>query len=135
MIIHCLSFSVPACIPSCPSAILGNCCSCLVSESIFIQLSWEWYFAEEIRELREAEKAKGRKPDPVIDALLKAETIEGAKESVVTEYMLKLLGLDVSLDPCSVQSINSVQPCAQSRLVKQFRCLLCGADLCGHGGG
>ena len=78
---------------------------------MFIQPSWG-VFAEEIRELREAEKAKGRKPDPVIDALLKAETIQGAEESIVTEYMLKLLGLDVSLDPCSAGSINSVQPCA-----------------------
>ena len=53
--------------------------------------------AEELAELREAEKAAGRKPDPAIDALLKAETIVGKRESIVTEYLLKLLGLDVSL--------------------------------------
>ena len=53
--------------------------------------------AEELAELREAEKASGRKPDPAIDALLKAQTIVGKRESIVTEYLLKLLGLDVSL--------------------------------------
>lgn len=51
--------------------------------------------AEELTQLREAEKASGRKPDPTIDAVLRAETIEGGRESIVTDYMLKLLGLDV----------------------------------------
>jgi len=32
-----------------------------------------------------------------MDAFLKAQTIEGGSESIVTEYMLKILGLDVSL--------------------------------------
>lgn len=46
--------------------------------------------------MREAEKASGRKPDPAMDAFLKAQTLEGGDESIVTDYMLKLLGLDVS---------------------------------------
>ena len=50
--------------------------------------------------MREAEKAAGRKPDPAMDAFLKAQTLEGGDESIVTDYMLKLLGLDVSLDAC-----------------------------------
>jgi hypothetical protein len=54
-------------------------------------------FAEELEEMRLAEKASGRKPDPAMDAFLNSQTIEGAKESIVTDYMLKILGLDVSL--------------------------------------
>ena len=46
--------------------------------------------------MRDAEKAAGRKPDPAMDAFLKAQTLEGGDESIVTDYMLKLLGLDVS---------------------------------------
>jgi len=54
-------------------------------------------FAADFEEMRVAEKASGRKPDPVMDGFLKAQTIEGGSESIVTEYMLKILGLDVSL--------------------------------------
>ena len=45
--------------------------------------------------MRQAEKASGRAGDPQMDAFLKAQTVEGASESIVTEYMLKILGLDV----------------------------------------
>lgn len=51
--------------------------------------------AAELAELREAEKASGLSADPLIDALLKAEALEGREENIVTEYMLKILGLDV----------------------------------------
>ena len=53
------------------------------------------FTAEELAELRDAEKAAGRSPDLAVDALMEATAIKGARESVVTEYMLKLLGLDV----------------------------------------
>lgn len=46
--------------------------------------------------MREAEKANGREADPAMDAFLKAQALEGGNESIVTDYMLKLLGLDVS---------------------------------------
>lgn len=52
--------------------------------------------ADELSAMRDAEKAAGRKPDPAMDAFLKAQTLEGGDESIVTDYMLKLLGLDVS---------------------------------------
>jgi hypothetical protein len=50
-----------------------------------------------LEEMKQAEKASGRKHDPSMDAFLKAQTIEGGSESIVTDYMLKILGLDVSL--------------------------------------
>ena len=74
--------------------------------------------------MREAEKTAGRKPDPAMDAFLKAQTLEGGDESIVTDYMLKLLGLDVSLDayPCSVcvhfQQDNHQYPHTYSALRK-----------------
>lgn len=46
--------------------------------------------------LREREKAAGLAGDVDTDAFLKASALQGKRHSVVTEYMLKLLGLDVS---------------------------------------
>ena len=46
--------------------------------------------------LREREKAAGLSGDEDTDAFLKASALQGKRHSVVTEYMLKLLGLDVS---------------------------------------
>ncbi len=56
--------------------------------------------AEYLRLLREREKAAGLPGDADTDAFLKASALQGKRHSVVTEYMLKLLGLDVSL--CSL---------------------------------
>lgn len=53
-------------------------------------------YVDELLAMREAEKSAGKEQDPVMDAFLKAQTLEGGTESIVTEYMLKLLGLDVS---------------------------------------
>ena len=58
--------------------------------------------ADELAELREAENANGHKPDPVLDAFLKASTVEGKRESIVTDYMIRILGLEVSLDEDSL---------------------------------
>ena len=52
--------------------------------------------AGEFQALREAEKSAGVNTDPAMDAFLKAQTIEGEEASIVTDYMLKILGLDVS---------------------------------------
>jgi len=55
-----------------------------------------WLVTVEFEEMRQAEKASGRAADPQMDAFLMAQTIEGDKESITTDYMLKILGLDVS---------------------------------------
>ena len=54
--------------------------------------------AEELTELRRLEKEKGISPDPEIDAFMKANAIEGKRESIETEYVLHILGLGVCAD-------------------------------------
>ncbi|XP_050940092.1 ABC transporter G family member 39-like isoform X6 [Cucumis melo] len=49
-------------------------------------------------ELTRREKQAGIKPDPEIDAFMKAISVSGQKASLVTEYILKILGLEVCAD-------------------------------------
>ncbi|XP_038878639.1 ABC transporter G family member 38 isoform X2 [Benincasa hispida] len=51
-----------------------------------------------LTELLRREKQLNIKPDPYIDALMKASVLKGQKEDIVTEYILKILGLDVCAD-------------------------------------
>ncbi|XP_058087713.1 pleiotropic drug resistance protein 2 isoform X2 [Magnolia sinica] len=53
---------------------------------------------EMLSELSRREKEAGIKPDPEIDAFMKATAMEGQKTSLVTDYVLKLLGLDICAD-------------------------------------
>lgn len=53
--------------------------------------------AEELQELRKREKEAGYTPDWELDAFMKAEIRKGKKESIVTDLVIKLLGLDVRL--------------------------------------
>jgi hypothetical protein len=48
-----------------------------------------------IDQLRAREKELGIVPDPEVDALLKAEAVEGKHSSIVTDLMLRVLGLEV----------------------------------------
>ncbi|XP_022864351.1 ABC transporter G family member 39-like isoform X1 [Olea europaea var. sylvestris] len=50
---------------------------------------------ELLAELSRREKAAGIKPDPELDAFMKAISISGQKNSLVTDYVLKVLGLDI----------------------------------------
>ncbi|KAG7658681.1 ABC-transporter N-terminal domain [Arabidopsis suecica] len=49
-------------------------------------------------ELSRREKEEGIKPDPKIDAFMKSIAISGQKTSLVTDYVLKILGLDICAD-------------------------------------
>ncbi|XP_075104943.1 pleiotropic drug resistance protein 1-like [Nicotiana tabacum] len=49
-------------------------------------------------ELSRREKAAKIKPDPDIDIFMKAAATEGQEANVVTDYVLKLLGLDICAD-------------------------------------
>ncbi|KAK4478717.1 hypothetical protein RD792_014215 [Penstemon davidsonii] len=49
-------------------------------------------------ELSRREKEAGIKPDPEIDAFMKATSVSGQKTSLVTDYVLKLIGLDICSD-------------------------------------
>ncbi|KAM6592902.1 hypothetical protein CsatA_000605 [Cannabis sativa] len=53
---------------------------------------------EMLAELSLREKELGIKPDPQIDAFMKATAISGQKTSLVTDYVLKILGLDICAD-------------------------------------
>ncbi|GLJ18676.1 hypothetical protein SUGI_0333120 [Cryptomeria japonica] len=51
-----------------------------------------------LTELSRREKELGIKPDPDIDIFMKATSIEGQKSNLITDYILKILGLDVCAD-------------------------------------
>ncbi|THF97891.1 hypothetical protein TEA_021901 [Camellia sinensis var. sinensis] len=49
-------------------------------------------------ELSRREKNAGIKPDPEIDAFMKAIAMAGQESSLVTDYVIKILGLDICAD-------------------------------------
>ncbi|PIN20808.1 Pleiotropic drug resistance proteins (PDR1-15), ABC superfamily [Handroanthus impetiginosus] len=49
-------------------------------------------------ELSRREKEAGIKPDPEIDAFMKATAMVGQETSLITDYVLKILGLDICAD-------------------------------------
>ncbi|CAI0473694.1 unnamed protein product [Linum tenue] len=51
-----------------------------------------------LAELSRREKAANIKPDPDIDVYMKAAATEGLESNVVTDYVLKILGLEVCAD-------------------------------------
>ncbi|XP_016462750.1 pleiotropic drug resistance protein 1-like [Nicotiana tabacum] len=53
---------------------------------------------EMLAELSRREKAANIKPDPDIDVYMKASATEGQEANVVTDYVLKILGLDICAD-------------------------------------
>ncbi|KAI5315665.1 hypothetical protein L3X38_044841 [Prunus dulcis] len=53
---------------------------------------------EMIAELTRREKEANIKPDPDVDVYMKAISTEGQKETLVTDYILKILGLDTCAD-------------------------------------
>ncbi|XP_020587828.1 ABC transporter G family member 42-like [Phalaenopsis equestris] len=53
---------------------------------------------ELLKELSKREKAAGILPDAEIDLFMKATSVEGVKHSLQTEYVIKILGLDICAD-------------------------------------
>ncbi|KAK8581272.1 hypothetical protein V6N12_071502 [Hibiscus sabdariffa] len=53
---------------------------------------------EMLAELARREKAANIKPDPDIDVFMKAASIEGQETSVITDYVIKMLGLEICAD-------------------------------------
>ncbi|KAL6326644.1 hypothetical protein AAG906_009770 [Vitis piasezkii] len=53
---------------------------------------------ELLAELSRREKESAIKPDPEIDAFMKATAMAGQETSLVTDYVLKMLGLDICAD-------------------------------------
>ncbi|KAI4306609.1 hypothetical protein L6164_029870 [Bauhinia variegata] len=60
-------------------------------------------FAAYITDLSRLEKERDIRPSPEIDAFMKAASVGGKKHSVTTDYVLKVLGLDV----CSETVVGS----------------------------
>ena len=54
--------------------------------------------AEVLEEVRKREREMGIEPDWNVDALMKAETLEGQKTSVSTEFIIRMLGLGICSD-------------------------------------
>ncbi len=54
--------------------------------------------ADELRQLQAREKEMGKAPHPELDAFMKAEVLKGKRESIVTEYIIRILNLDVCAD-------------------------------------
>jgi hypothetical protein len=53
----------------------------------------------EIHELREREREAGIKPDLEVDAFMKASVRRGKRYNIRTDYVLRLLGLEVGIVP------------------------------------
>ena len=51
--------------------------------------------ADEIHELRKREKEQGLEPDWEIDAFMKASAARGKRHSIMTAYVMRMLGLEV----------------------------------------
>ncbi|CAK0748752.1 hypothetical protein CVIRNUC_001857 [Coccomyxa viridis] len=51
-----------------------------------------------LRQLRDLEAKGGIHPDPDVDAYLKASAVEGTRRNPVTQYMIRILGLEVCQD-------------------------------------
>ena len=52
--------------------------------------------AEELQELHKREKEKGIPPEYDLDAFMTVDAVQGKKESLVSEHIIRILGLDVS---------------------------------------
>ena len=53
--------------------------------------------ADELGELQQREAGQGITPDPALEAFMKAATQQGRKQSIATDFIIKMLALDVSL--------------------------------------
>ena len=70
--------------------------------------------AEDLEELRRREKEQGVEPDWTVDAFQKACAIEAKRETILTDFALHWLGLDVSAQPITaalIQWASSVRKC------------------------
>ena len=67
------------------------------------------------------EKERGIEPDPDIDAFMKADAIEGKRESIETEYVLHILGLNVCADTMVSSNTTSSSSARLHSILQQLR--------------
>jgi hypothetical protein len=68
----------------------GQLCAQYDRSRVFLCIS-----ADEIHELRKKEKELGIEPDWEIDAFMKAGSARGKRHSLMTDYTMRMLGLEV----------------------------------------
>lgn len=77
--------------------------------------------AGELAELRKREQEKGIAPDEGINSFMTVDAIEGKRESLVTEYILHILGLSVSCLTCAkAPSVKTLSRCSNSCLMSNI---------------
>ena len=62
---------------------------------VIVTSACAWPCADEIHRLREREKELGIEPDWEIDAFMKASAARGKRCSIMTDYTMRILGLEV----------------------------------------
>lgn len=67
--------------------------------------------ADEIRELRMREKEQGIEPDWEINSFMRASVARGKRHSIMADYVMRMLGLEVCL--CNFLSSSSLAPLLQ----------------------
>ncbi|KAG0457816.1 hypothetical protein HPP92_022973 [Vanilla planifolia] len=67
-------------------------------QGIFLQRSIDFIFFNGTLELTRREKAEGILPDPEVDLFMKATSVGVGKNSLQTDYTLRILGLDICAD-------------------------------------
>ncbi|WOG90844.1 hypothetical protein DCAR_0310090 [Daucus carota subsp. sativus] len=63
-------------------------------------------FAGFMKDLTRLEKERNIRPSPEIDAFMKASSVGGRKHSISTDYILKVLGLDICADTVVGSDMN-----------------------------
>lgn len=56
--------------------------------------------ADEIHELRKREKEQGIEPDWEIDSFMRASAARGKRHSIMADYVMRMLGLEVCSNSC-----------------------------------
>lgn len=72
-----------------------------------------------LEELRKREKQMGIEPDWHVDAMMKAETLEGFKTSIVTEFIIRMLGLGICSDTMVGLCLKPLSGVSALEIVKQ----------------
>ncbi|KAK9015735.1 hypothetical protein V6N11_006829 [Hibiscus sabdariffa] len=85
--------------------------------------------ADVLQELSRREKLHGIIPEPDIDTYMKAISVEGLKRTLQTDYILKILGLDICADTTVGDAMNrGISACEMKRLTIGFVLLIPLAD-------
>ena len=97
-----------------------------------------------LRQLRDLEAKGGIHPDPDVDAYLKASAVKGTRRNPVTQYMIRILGLEVRPGCCAscassagsgYQTWHSCDECdGLGRSEETVACVRC-PGVPGHAGG